>query len=194
MEALVRVGMPLTDFIRVYDTEGPFELINGEMIRRMPSVAGHTETIDTLYSALKNFASDGNLGIVRVEATFIMPDSYDAHWVEGSRIPDILFITAERLATYKAAVPDWKNRPYALVPDLVVEVVSPNDTYSEVDVKVDMYLADGVRLVWVLDPQRRKVSIQTVDDEVVHQVRGDATLEGGEVLPGFQIKLSALFG
>jgi Uma2 family endonuclease len=122
-----------------------------------------------------------------------LPDSYNPNWVAGSRIPDIVFFVKERFAEYKAATPDWGDRPYAIVPDLVIEVVSPNDQYSDIDAKVDLYLADGVRIVWVIDPQRRKVHVHTSDRDDPHVLKGDEMLKGGDVLPGFEIALTKLF-
>jgi hypothetical protein len=61
-----------------------------------------------------------------------------------------------------------------------------------VDEKVDVYLRDGVRLVVVLDPQRRKGVVYSPGAQPLH-LAGDDTLDGGAVVPGFQILLSSLF-
>jgi Uma2 family endonuclease len=109
-----------------------------------------------------------------------------------------MYYRAERLEAYKAATPDWKLRPYVLVPDLVVEVVSPTDNLTELDDKVDVYLADGVNLVWVIDPQREKVSVYTLVAERPHTKQhttlkpGD-TLSGGDLMPGFEIAVATIF-
>ena len=192
VEARTKVGMPLEEFIRLNDAQ-PFELINGERRPKLPTVAGHSETLRILFRALDNHTQTHKSGEVYSEATFILPDTYDANWVEGSRIPDVMFFSAERLAAYKAATPDWRDRPFAIVPDLVAEVISPTDKYSEVDEKVDAYLQDGVRLVWVLDPQRRKAVVHAPDAEHPVHLAGDALLDGGDVVPGFQIALPKLF-
>jgi Uma2 family endonuclease len=159
----------------------------------MPSVAGHNEVLDTLYMALRQHVESLNLGLVRIEATFILPDKYDSNWVEGSRTPDLMFIHVDRLTAYREAHPDWRQKPYLIVPDFVVEIVSPNDSFSKIDEKVDAYLLDGVRLIWVIDPQRRKAIVYTPDAEQSFHLRGDAVLDGEDVIPGFQIVLSKLF-
>jgi Uma2 family endonuclease len=79
------------------------------------------------------------------------------------------------------------------VPYLVAEVVSPTDKFSELDEKIDAYLADGVRLIWVIDPQRRKAIVYRPDAEQPTHLSGAGVLDGSDVLPGFQIALSALF-
>jgi Uma2 family endonuclease len=110
--------------------------------------------------------------------------------VRGSRIPDILFYTQERLDAYYADNSDWQQRPYTLVPDLVVEVVSPNDKYSELNLKLDKYREDGVRIIWVIDPQQRKALVYPQDIAHSLEVLEDSTLSGGDVLPGFSVKLA----
>lgn len=129
-----RVGMPLDEFLEL-SHEQPFDLINGERIPLMPGVAVHGETIRALFLAIWLYISTKLLGDVITETTFILPDTYDSNWVEGSRTPDVMYYAAGRLQAYKAQTPDWQARPYALVPDFVAEVVSPNDKFSELDKK-----------------------------------------------------------
>lgn len=64
-----------------------------------------------------------------------------------------MFFEKNRLAAYKEQTPDREEKPFVLVPDLAIEIVSKNDRYSDINDKVMLYLADGVRLVWVIDPQ-----------------------------------------
>jgi Uma2 family endonuclease len=192
VQATTKIGMPMDEFIHLNDQQ-PFEIINGERRPKLPTVAGHSEALRTFFRALDSYALTNRLGEVYSETTFIRPDAYDSNWVEGSRIPDIMFFAGERLAKYKAETPDWKQRPFPLVPDFVAEIVSPSDKYSEIDEKIDAYLADGVRLVCVIDPQRRKATVHRPDAEQPLHLTGDAILSGGEVLPGFQIPLAKLF-
>ncbi len=187
----VRVGMPLDDFIRQYDQQ-PFELINGERILKMPTVSLHTEVIRILFLALYAWVSQRKLGEVFQEATFILPDRADASWVTGARTPDVLFYTGNRVADYKADTPNWHQRPYPLVPDLVIEVVSPNDLYSDVERKVAAYLVDGVRLVVVVDPQLQRVTVD-LPDGTHHKLAGDAVLDLSAVIDGCALPLAEIF-
>jgi len=191
MAISTRIGMSLADFI-AESNDQPFELINGERLPKMPTIAGHNETIHALLMRLSAHVDAHGLGMARAEVTFVLTDRYDPDWVEGSRTPDVMFIRAERLQAYRAAHPDWRDKPYLIVPDFVAEVVSPNDTFSKIDEKVDAYLADGVRLIWVIDPQRRKAFVFTPDDEPQRPF-GDDVLDADDVIPGFRVKLSDLF-
>jgi Uma2 family endonuclease len=124
MAVEARTGMPLEEFIREYD-EAPFELINGEKVMKMPPVAEHSEIIRLLYKLLLRYEDAHATIIAFIESTFITEDKAD--WVRGSRVSDLMIYAAHRLNTYKAAKEDWRTKPFALVPDVVIEVTSPND-------------------------------------------------------------------
>src|SRR5262245_48486444 len=104
------------------------------------------------------------------------------------RIPDVSFVSWEKLPGHllpRQAIPD-------LVPDLAVEVLSEGNMPREMARKLNEYFALGVRLVWLVNPMTESTeaypsrSQSTVLDK-------SATLEGGVILPGFTLSLSALF-
>ncbi len=76
-------------------------------------------------------------------------------------------------------------------PDLAVEVVSPNDLYTEVSDKVAEWLEAGSGMV-VVNPRRQQVSVHTPDADV-KVLDVDDTLDGGEVVPGWQLPIRELF-
>lgn len=196
METIVEnVGMPLDEYLRLYD-EQPFELINGERKLLMVNVAGHGEIAKMLFLALHMFVSPLKLGYVYFEQTFVI--SYVSNWVSGSRKPDVSYYSAPRMDAYIQANPDWKSKPFILVPDLVIEVVSPTDNLSEVDDKVNLYLTDGVQIVWVVDPQKQRVSINTLiaSQPFTKQqtnLTTNETLTGGDLLPNFELQVATIF-
>jgi Uma2 family endonuclease len=189
-----QVGMPLNEFIQLLN-EQPFELINGVRRLKMPNVAGHNVVSRRAWKVLDQHVEQFQLGEVLYEDVFVL--SYTTQWVTGPRIPDVMFYRAERLVEYKAAVPDWKDKPYILVPDLVIEVVSPNDNLVELEDKVDQYLLDGVQAVWVMDPQRHKISLHELISRVPFQkkqtnLRTGDMLDGSQIIPGFQVAVRDL--
>ena len=181
--------LTLEEFIRRYDQQ-PFELINGEIRRLVPTMSGHNRMTSALMWALLSYVKPQNLGEVYAEAPFVL--TYESNWVKGLCVPDLMFIAAERLAAYRASDPDADRKPFTLVPDLVVEIISPNDKYSEVDEKVEAYLQDSVRLVWVVDLQRKKIAVHAPNTPQVW-LAGDDKLTGGDVIPGFEIAVAGLF-
>lgn len=103
------------------------------------------------------------------------------------RVPDVSFISWERLPggeSPKEPVPD-------LAPDLAVEVLSEGNTPAEMRRKVGEYFDAGVRMVWLIDPQKRTAQVYTSPTDSF-EVREDQPLDGGEILPGFSVGLGEL--
>lgn len=190
MSVQARIGMSMEDFVRLYDDE-PFELINGERVRLMPTVAGHGETLKCLYLALTAFEQAYSTVVVYSELPFVLSDTPD--WVEGSRVPDVMVFTAERMRAYKTTTSFWEGKPFILVPDLCAEVISPNDSYLDVDEKVERYLSDGVRRVWVINPRHKNVAVHTPSSKQVMKLDENDVLEDHELLPGFTLAVNKLF-
>lgn len=190
MGAIERVErLTLDEYSRLYEQEGPFELIDGERRALMPPVALHGLMIRALFRLLDAFCTARALGEVVTEMPFVQV--YDSNWVKGALVPDVMFFAAARWQQYINATPDWKGKPFVLVPDLAVEVVSPNDLYTDIQDKVARYTSVGVHLIWVVDPQRSRVTV--FEGEHYRVLGQDDTLTGGEVIPDLAIKLSDLF-
>ncbi len=185
-----QVGMAMDDFIRLYDQEGPFELIEGERRRLMPNVAGHGAILKLLYDLLIAYEKTAGI-VVQRELPYVL--SYSPNWVTGSRVPDLMIYRAERMNAYMQEVPDWRDKPYLLIPDLCVEIISPTDHYGDVDDKVTRYLADGVRLIWVVNPRTRTIHVYTLGSDHFLRLTVTDTLDGGDVVAGFEIAVRDVF-
>ncbi len=90
-------------------------------------------------------------------------------------------------------MPDWKSKPVILVPDLVVEIISPTDRYSDVQDKIELYLHDGVKVIWVLDPQRSRITIYAQNSKQQITLSAEDSLDGGDIIPGFNIPVADIF-
>jgi len=181
-------GLHIDDFMRLYN-EAPFEWIDGERIPIVPGVARHIETIRALVRILDAFAQQHELGEIYYEAPFIL--EYKSDWVKGARVSDVMFYRGAHMTQYKESVTDWGDKPFVLVPDLAIEVVSPNDRFSLINKKVKQYLADGVELVWVIDPQEQNMYVHRTGQTAI--LSEDETLDSGAVLPGFSVTVRDLF-
>ena len=107
------------------------------------------------------------------------------------RSPSVRYL---HYGTWPEVLPPEGLRPglLKLAPDLAIEVLSPSETASDVQEKLDDYKAAGTSLVWVVDPERRTVMIIPSDAPVRWLHKGD-TLDGGEVIPGFTCPVSEIF-
>jgi Uma2 family endonuclease len=103
------------------------------------------------------------------------------------RKPDVSFIRRGRLADDR--IPEGH---ILIPPDLAVEVISPNDRFCEVDAKVSEYLAAGVPLIWVVNPETRTVLVLRSDRSGVRLEESDE-LTAAKLLPGFSCRVADLF-
>jgi Uma2 family endonuclease len=152
------------------------ELIDGEIVEKLPSFSPSRIAM-LIGHFLLNFAH--NLGYVT---------GADGGYVMSERDvfnPDVGYISKERL-------PVLPEREVPVPPDLAVEVKSPTDTKRALRLKVERYLAAGTRLVWLVFPEERVVEVYRPSEDV-HSVGIDGVLDGGDVLPGFTLKVRDIF-
>jgi Uma2 family endonuclease len=158
------------------------ELVRGRLVVREPPGTRHGAVAANLTIHLGNFVRQHGLGIVCAQDTGFKiatdPDTV--------RAPDVAVLSTEQVARVPA-------RGYAEVaPALVIEVVSPDDALAEVLAKVADWLAAGTRLVWLVDPRRRHILVYR-EDGGISLLRGDTSVDGDDVLPGFTCSLEDVF-
>ena len=120
--------------------------------------------------------------VVVGDAGFVLARAPDT--VRG---PDVAFVARRR-----AEEQVDRSKAFEGAPDLAVEVLSPTSTPAEVHAKVGDYLAAGTRSVWIVDPERRAV---TVHDSLLtpRVLTEDDLLEAGDVVPGFRVRVGDFF-
>jgi Uma2 family endonuclease len=175
--------MTVDDFDQVMklpeNRERTFELIDGEMVEKMPTQK-HGQVQLRLGSKLLIFVDAGDLGHVMTEASYRLPgDQFN------ERIPDISFVAGKD-------TPVVEQGAAPRMPDLAVEIKSPDDTYKRLREKALYYLAHGVRLVWLVYPEKRVIEVYRPDADLDILTEGD-TLDGGDLLPGFTLALRDIF-
>ena len=159
------------------------ELVKGEL-RTMPP-AGHTHgsIAMKLGAYLTIYVLENKLGeTFAAETGFIVSTNPDTVLA-----PDVAFVSNERLGLIER-----EEGYFPGVPDLVTEVISPNDRYSEVEEKVRLWLQYGTRMVIVTDPRTQTVKVYHSSHDVRVLTKED-TLEGDDVVPGWTLSLSELF-
>jgi Uma2 family endonuclease len=164
-----------------------YEVVNGKRVEILPMSAYAGVLATRLATELNLYARGQKLGEAATETLFRLPLVED----QGrNRRPDVAFVSRER---WSAAISQSATtNALDVVPDLVVEVVSPRNLADEINGKVLEYFRAGVRAVWVVWPRYHQVYVYESHDQIT--VLGDAdTIEGGAVLPGFKFALVNLF-
>lgn len=160
-----------------------YEVIRGELIEVPPAGFDHGDVALAVGTELRRFARETGLGrAAGAETGFILSENPAVMLA-----PDASFVLSERLPQRED-----RRRFLPLAPDLVVEVVSPNDSASYVQRKVIEYLNFGVRLIWIIDPVEQTVTVYD-DNEGVRFLSIEDQLDGGDVLPGFSAAISVFF-
>ena len=159
------------------------ELIRGVLHETLMGGVEHGEVVINLGAELRNFVKPRKLGRLTCSDTGVWLER-DPDTVRG---PDIAYFSAAKMPL-EARIPGYAE----VVPELVVEVVSPNDTRREVAAKARMWLRYDVRLVWVVLPQTRSVDVYR-PGHVVVTLTDEDTLDGLDVLPGFTCAVNAVF-
>jgi Uma2 family endonuclease len=161
-----------------------YEVVNGKRVELPPMGIYESGVASILMGYLEPFTRTHQLGRSRVEALFQLTPVGDIE-----RRPDLAFISYQRWA---------KNRPipranaWAVVPELAVEVVSPSNLADEIQARIHEYFRAGVQLVWVVFPRQQQVHVYTSPTQVRILDR-NGELDGGAVVPGFQLPVAALF-
>ena len=171
-------SMTADELLHVSIPDKRVELVKGVLlVRELPGLPHARVTMDFALR-LGAHVRAAALGRVYAEAGFKLASDPDT--VRG---PDIAFISRGRVPDPEpAGFPD-------LVPDLVVEVLSPGDRPGEVLAKVADWLSAGTSLVWVLDPARRVARVYR-HDGTEQILTLDETLGGEDVVPGFSCPLA----
>lgn len=179
----VKELLTAADFWQMGSQGDNFELVKGELIEMTPPGGIHGSAAVNLGFLLLGFVKQKHLGYVMTETGYKLASNPDT--IRG---PDISFLSAAKIPA--GELPEgYIDGP----PDLAAEIVSPGDTASEIQNKVQDYLAAGTQLVWVVYPQQRLVIVHRPDGTA--QTRREAdTLSGETVLPGFSCQVADIFG
>jgi Uma2 family endonuclease len=156
-----------------------FELVNGEIVEKMPTQL-HGVTVLTIGTEIRILLKQNPIGRVGVEIRHRKPeDRYN------DRLPDISFVA-------DMTTPIVAQGAMPRFPDLAVEVKSPDDSYRQMRDTAAYYLANGVKLVWLVYPEKRIIEVYRADGDI-QILNEEDTLDGGDVLPGFSMAVRDVF-
>lgn len=151
MQTIVKSSLSLEEFLSLPDEDITYELIEGEKVPKMSPKRFHSRVTIALLSLLNQWnKTQENLGEVGIEWAIVLKRK-GKDWCP---VPDLLYISNERL----------KNVPLediacTISPELVIEIISPDQSFSNLSEKAVDYLNAGVDRVWIIDSKVKKVTI-----------------------------------
>jgi Uma2 family endonuclease len=161
-----------------------FELTkSGELEIVAPTGGESSRAESKLITRLTNWSEQTGLGeTFSSSGAFILPNGAercaDAAWVELSR--------------WEALTLEQRKKFIPLAPDFVIELRSETDRLAKLREKMEEYRDNGVRLGWLIDPQKRQVEIYRLGRDV-EILEAPTSLSGEDVLPGFVLDLRSIF-
>ena len=171
------------DFMLMDSESVRSELVRGVICEMGGTGARHTIIAGRFVRHLGNFVEPRRLGFagtadggVRLERN---PDTV--------RIPDAMFMSSDRMPP-----DDDLDLYFESIPNIAVEVKSPNDSRRETHDKARMWHSYAVPLVWAAYPETRTIDVHRADGSITTLTDAD-TLDGGEILPGFSVAVSEIF-
>lgn len=157
-----------------------FELIDGVIVEKTMPTEEHSLIIGLFIYFLSVYARERGLGLPGPESRFRVPENF-----KNTRQPDLsMTLDPDVPITIKGAAPR--------APDVIVEVRSPDENYDELRDKARWYIANGVRLVFLVFPRPKIVEVYRPDVPSEILIVED-TIDGFDVLPGFTLPVAALF-
>jgi Uma2 family endonuclease len=180
----VAIAVSPEDLLRMPDRGKGYELVDGEL-KEMSVSKESSHVAGRVYLRLAQHCEANQPAWVYPEGT-----SYRCFRDDRGRVrradTSIILLDRMPLATFK------DEGHCSTVPDLVVEVISPNDLASEVEEKLAEWLDSGVKVVWVVNPATRTVRVHRGDGGYAF-FRAADTLTAPELLPGFAVPVADLF-
>ncbi len=160
-----------------------YELVRGELRRLTPAGNVHRRVAMNVAWPLAQYVKAHDLGTVyAAETGFKLATDPDT-----VRAPDVAFVSRQRVEAVGEVEGYWPGAP-----DLAVEVISPNDSHVEVEEKVLDWLEAGTEMVLAANPRRRSVTLYRSQSDITI-LTGTDVLDGGDVVPGFQLTLREIF-
>jgi Uma2 family endonuclease len=181
--AVVRQQVTADELLHMPDDGFRYELVRGELRQINPAGNVHGRIAVRITWRLAQHVEENRLGTVyAAETGFRLSSNPDT-----VRAPDAAFVSQARIEEIGDVEGFWPEAP-----DLAVEVVSPGDSYAEVEEKVFDWLEAGTKMVVVINPRQRSATVYKSPTNIIALAEADV-LKGGDVVPGFELAVREIF-
>ncbi len=185
MAAVISPTVPRSQQQGRSDDEPLYEIIDGQRVELPPMSILASRVASNLQGQLVHHLLGNPVGEALMETLFRLPLP-----VDRNRRPDVAFVSARSID--QAPAQPGSDNAWAVLPELMVEVVSPNDLAEDIIERLNEYFAAGTKLVWIVYPTQRLVYVHESPRQV--RILGAAeALDGGIVLPDFRIPIASVF-
>ena len=178
---VVRKQVTADELLHMPDDGFRYELVQGELRRMNPAGNVHGRVVMSFAWRLAQYVEENHLGSVyAAETGFRLSSNPDT-----VRAPDVAFVSRERLEEIGDTEGFWPGAP-----DLAVEVISPGDSYADVEEKVFDWLDAGTKMVVVINPRQRSATVYKSPTDITALAD---ILNGGDVVPDFELPVREIF-
>ena len=181
--AVVRQQVTADELLLMPDDGFRYELVQGELRQMNPAGIVHGRVTMSFAWRLARHVEENRLGTVyAAETGFRLASDPDT-----VRAPDVALVSQARVEAIGEVEGFWPEAP-----DLAVEVVSPGDSYTDVEEKVFAWLDAGTKMVVVINPRQRSATVYKSSIDIVALAEADV-LAGGDIVPGFELAVQEIF-
>ena len=174
--------LSLQEFLALPQSSDRYELVDGKLVAKMNPTTPHSRVQKRLLRLIDDWCDETGIGEVNPEWAVALV----RHGVDWSPVPDLTYISSDRVPL------NWDGEGVCPgIPVLVVEILSPGQTFGQMTQKATDYLLAGVDRVWVVDTIASSVTVFQ-RDSLPQTFWSDGTIED-QMLPGFVLPVSSLF-
>lgn len=181
--AVVRQQVTADELLHMPDDGFRYELVQGELRRMNPAGNVHGRIAVRFTWRLAQYVEENRLGTVyAAETGFRLSSDPDT-----VRAPDVAFVSRARVEAVGEVEGFWPEAP-----DLATEVISPGDSYTDVEEKVFDWLDAGTKMVVVINPRQRSATVYKSQTDIIALAEADV-MDGGDIVPGFELAVREIF-
>src|SRR5215210_3250831 len=180
---IVRQQVTADELLHMPDDGFRYELVQGELRRMNPAGNVHGRITIRITWRLAQYVEENRLGTAyAAETGFRLTTDPDT-----VRAPDVAFVSRDRVEAVGEVEGFWPEAP-----QLAVEVISPGDSYADVEEKVFDWLDAGTKMVVVINPRQRSATVYKSPTDITALAELDF-LDGGDIVPGFDLAVREIF-